>query len=84
MPTPTTYGGLVDGIIGIVNLLIPALFSLLFVFFVWKMIQSWILGAGDPNSIAEGKKYAWTAIVVFVVGISAWGIVSMLRSTFFG
>lgn len=82
--TPTTYSDLVDGIIGIINILIPALFGLVFVYFIWKMINAWIINAGEESSREEGKRYAVAAVVVFFVMVSAWGIVAMIRSSLFG
>lgn len=84
MDTPTTYAGLIGLIIDIINLIIPTLFGFLFVFFIWKMVDSWIINAGDEKKVEEGKKYAMAAIIVFVLMVSAWGIVSMLKSSIFG
>jgi len=56
MPTPTTYSGLVNGIIGIINLIIPAIFGIVFVYFVWKVIDAWVINAGDEKRRAEGKQ----------------------------
>ena len=82
--TPDTYGGLVDMVVGFINILIPAMFALFFVYLVWKMIDSWVLHAGDPAKVAEGKMFAVTAVIVLVVMISVWGIVAMIRSSLFG
>lgn len=84
MGKPTTYVELVQGIIGIINILIPALFGLIFVYFIWKMIHSWVINAGAESSREEGKRYAIAAVIVFVVMISAWGIVNMIRSSVLG
>lgn len=82
--TPTTYSELVNLILGIINMLIPALFGVLFVYLVWKIVDSWVLHAGDETKREEGKKYVITAVFVFVLMISAWGVVAMLRQSFFG
>ena len=82
--TPTTYAGLVDEVIGFINVLIPAMFALVFVYFIWKMIDAWVLHAGDPNKIQEGKTFALTAIIVLVVALSVWGIVAIIRTSFLG
>ncbi|NCT01876.1 hypothetical protein GW766_01315 [Candidatus Parcubacteria bacterium] len=84
MPTPTTYSGLVNGIIGIINLIIPAIFGIVFVYFVWKVIDAWVINAGDEKRRAEGKQYAMIAVIVFVLMVSAWGIVAMVKSSVFG
>lgn len=82
--TPTTYSGLIDEVIGFINVLIPAMFALVFVYFIWKMIDAWVLHAGDPNKIQEGKTFALTAIIVLVVALSVWGIVAIIRTSFLG
>ncbi len=85
MPTtPTTYSGLVNQIIDIINLVIPALFAVVFIYFIWKVIDAWVINAGDETRRAEGKQYAMIAVVVFVLMISAWGIVAMIKSSLFG
>ncbi|MCA9354802.1 MAG: hypothetical protein KC877_04755 [Candidatus Kaiserbacteria bacterium] len=81
---PTTYAGLVNEVINIVNLAIPALFGFLFLYFMWKMIDTWILHAGDPNQIDDGKKYAMAAVVVFVLAIITYGLIRLIRNSLFG
>jgi len=80
--TPTTYEGLINAVIGFINVLIPAMFALLFLYFIWKMFDSWVLHAGDPTKIQEGKTFAITAILVLVVAMSVWGIVAIIRTSF--
>ena len=64
--------------------MIFALFALVFVYFIWKIIDSWILNAGEDTKREEGKKYAVAAVIAFVVMVSAWGIVTMIKSSIFG
>lgn len=82
--TPTSFGELVDFIVGFINILIPALFGFLFVYFIWKMVDSWIIHADEETKRDEGKKYAVAAVIVFVLMVSAWGIVTMIRKSIFG
>lgn len=63
-------------------MLIPAMFALLFAYFIWRMIDAWILHAGDPNKVQEGKTFALTAVAVLVIAISVWGIVAIIRTSF--
>jgi len=79
-----TYKDIVNYVIEIINVIIPTLFALLFVYFIWKMISAWVLNAGDETKRSEGKQYAIAAVVVFVVMVSAWGIVEMIRQSIFG
>lgn len=82
--TPTTYEGLVGVVIELVNILIPAMFAILFMYFIWKMLDSWVLHADDPGKVQEGKTFAITAVLVFVVMVSVWGIIAIIRTSFFG
>lgn len=83
MTTPTTFAELVDFIVDIISLIVPAIFTFIFLYFIWKIIDSWILNAGDEAKLQEGKNYTVAAVVVFVLMVSLWGIVAMLRGSFF-
>lgn len=84
MDTPTDFKSLVAFIIDIINLLIPALFGLLFLYFVWKIIDAWVINAADEGKRKEGKQFAVVAVLVFVLMVSAWGIVALIRKSVFG
>jgi hypothetical protein len=83
MATPTTYQELVIFIIELINILIPTLFGVLFVYFIWKVIDCWIINAGDPAKHEEGRNHAIVAVIVFVLMVSAWGIVLMIHNSVF-
>lgn len=82
--TPTTFKGLVQFIVDFINILIPAIFGLVFLYLVWKIIDAWIIHADDSKKVDEGKQYAVTAVVVFVVMVSVWGIVNLVKQSIFG
>jgi magnesium-transporting ATPase (P-type) len=84
MPTPTTFGGLVDSLLGLIGQAVPVLFAVVFVFLVWKIFDSWVINAGDEKKREEGKQYAMTAVLVFIMMLIVWGVVRMLRSSIFG
>lgn len=84
MKTPTTFSGLVDFIVNIINILIPAIFGVVFVYLVFKIIDAWIIHAGDEKKLEEGKRLMTTAVIVFVLMISTWGIVTLLKNSLFG
>jgi len=81
---PTDYKSLVNLFLDIINLLIPALFGILFFFIMWKIFDAWVINAADERKREEGKQLALTAVLVVVVMLSAWGIVTMLSSSIFG
>tara|TARA_B100002051_G_scaffold276616_1_gene326134 strand:+ start:4627 stop:4884 length:258 start_codon:yes stop_codon:yes gene_type:complete len=84
METPTDYDGVVALVINFINILIPAIIALLFVWFVWKVIDAWVINAGDQTKRDEGKKYAIAAVVSMVLIVSAWGIVNLVVNSIFG
>lgn len=82
--TPTNFKDLVNFIIGFINVLIPALFGVLFLYIVWRIIDAWIIHADDETKREEGKRLLITAVLVFVLMVSAWGIVAMIKQSVFG
>lgn len=82
--TPTNFKDLVEAVVGIINLLIPLLFAGVFLFLIWKIIDAWVLNVGDETKRSDGKKYVIAAVIAFVIMLSAWGIVALLRNAVFG
>lgn len=88
-PQPATtdtrdFAWLVGELLGIINILIPFIFALAFIVFLWGITRAWILGGGDTEGVENGKKIALAGIIGFVVMASLWGLVAFLRSGFFG
>lgn len=84
MATPTTFKALVSSLLGIINLIIPAIFAVIFVFLVWKIFDAWVINAADEKKQEEGKQYALVSVIVLVLMLITWGIVRMIRSSIFG
>jgi uncharacterized membrane-anchored protein len=84
MPTPTTFEELVRGLLGLINIIIPTILGFIFLFLVWKIIDSWIINAGDESKREEGKQYAMVSTIVMVLMLILWGLVAMLRRSVFG
>ncbi len=84
MTTPTTFKGLVNEILGLINLIIPVIFAVVFLFLVWKIFDAWVINAADENKRSEGKQVALVAVLVMVIMSVVWGVVIMLRSSLFG
>lgn len=84
MRTPTTFSELINLFLEFINYLIPLIFGVLFVIILWKIIDVWVINAGDEKKVGEGKTLVLTAVLVFVLMISTWGIIAMLRASFFG
>lgn len=81
--TPTDFKGLVGEFLNIIGLLIPLLFGLSLIVFLWGIMNAWILGGGDETKVEKGKKIALAGIIGLVVMAGVWGIVALLKTSFF-
>ena len=62
------------------NVLVPFIFAIAFLIFIWGIIQTFILGGQDEEKRANGRQLMLYAIIAFVVILAFWGIVHMLVS----
>lgn len=81
---PRDFAGVVGLIVNMIMLVIPLLFTLTFIVFISGLVKAWILNGSDARAIDEGKKMAVAGIIGFVVMVGVWGIVAIVRVTFFG
>jgi len=58
--------------------LIPLVFALALLLFIWGIFQYFILGGADEEKREDGKKLMLWAIVGFVVMVSIFGIVNLV------
>lgn len=83
-------GGTCDGIcyIGDVilysinSILVPVLFALAFIVFVYGVARAYIFSQGDPESVAQGHKFVLWGVIGFAIMISLWGLVNIVAETF--
>ena len=62
--------------------LVPAIFALAFLVFLWGMFKTFILGGHDEEKQSEGKQLMMYSIAGFVVMVSLWGIVNLVANGF--
>ncbi len=84
MNKPSTYTDLVNGIIDIVNYLIYAFYVFLYAYLIWKMIDCWILNAGDEKKTEEGKKYLFASIIAGIIFFTLFAFIKLLKTSLFG
>lgn len=85
MTTPTTFADLVDLLITIISDgLVYLLTAVIFIFVVWKIIDTFIINVADEQQRSSGKKTILAAVIFLVVFLSLWGIVTLLRTSIFG
>ena len=51
---PTDFASFVGLINGIINILIPFIFTLTLIVLMWGIIKSWIINGGDASEIESG------------------------------
>ena len=78
----TSVQSLLTDIVLFVNrTIIPVLFSLAFLFFLWNVFRYFILGGDQEESRKKARLFAVWGIIAFVVMVSVWGIVNLLASS---
>jgi len=60
------------------NTLVPLVFALAFLFFLWGAFRYFIQGGADEDKRKEGKNLMIYAIIGFVLMVSIWGIVTFV------
>jgi len=67
----------------IVNSVVPLLFALATVAFVWGIINYYLINQDNENKKKAGKSFMiWGLIALFVM-LTVWGLVGILSNTFF-
>ena len=61
--------------------IVPVIFAIAFIVFLWGMVQYFIMGANSEEKRAAGKNLILWGIIAFVVMISIWGIVKIFTNT---
>lgn len=62
------------------NILIPLVFGIALLVFLWGIFKYFILGGGDEGKREEGKQLMLYAVIGFVVMVSIFGIVNMIAN----
>ncbi len=74
-----TLGDFATAIVGFINgVLIPFIFAVALLVFIWGMFTYFILGGADEGKRDQGKSLMTWAIIGFVMMIIIWGIVNLL------
>lgn len=78
-----TLGGLLRSIIVFINeYLIPFLWALAFLMFLFGVYQFFIAGGADEEKRSQGKQFAVWGIIAFFVMSSLWGIINLFNDSF--
>lgn len=82
--TPTDFKSLMGGLVGIINIIIPLIFGIIFISIVWGVMRAWIMGEATQEDIERGKKVVLVGVVVLVIMTAIWGILRILQAGLFG
>ena len=61
--------------------IVPVLFAVGIVLFVWGVVNFFIIGAGEEAKRTQGKQFIIWGIIAFAVLVSVWGLVRILGNT---
>lgn len=64
------------------NQVVPFIFAIAFVVFIWGMFKTFILGGSDPDKQKEGRDLMIYAVLGFVIMVSLWGVVNYVARGF--
>ncbi len=79
----TTFQSFLGYITCIINsAIIPFVFAVAVLFFVWGSVKFFIINADEEAKRAQGKQFMIWGIVALAVMLSVWGLVNILGSTF--
>ncbi len=76
-----TLADVVSHVIGLINTIIPVLFTLALVLFMWTAVR-YVTQASEGGGEVRGQ-LLWGIIALFVI-LSIWGLVNILCYTFLG
>ncbi len=69
-------------IINTINgIIVPVLFAIAFIVFIWGAFQVFILGATNGKAKDDGKNHMLWGLIGFFVMVSVWGLVNILTGT---
>lgn len=77
-----TFATWATSIVGALNtIVVPLIFVLAFLAFLWGVFNYFFLNAGDESKRSEGRQFIFWGLLGMVVLFAVWGIVNILLST---
>ena len=79
----STICGIANTVLYIINaVLVPVLFAVAFIFFLYGIAKAYIFSKGDPEEVSQGHRLVLWGIIAFAIMISIWGLVNIVANTF--
>ena len=77
-----TFKQYVNDFIGLLGtVVVPTIFALSFLVFVWGVVNYFFFSNNDDTKRAEGRAFVFWGILGMVVLFSVWGLVNIVLST---
>ncbi len=77
-----TFKSFVDGLINLGNVVvIPVIFTLAFLVFIWGLYKYFIWGAENDEERAKGRRFLLWGLLGMALLLSVWGVLNLLLST---
>lgn len=77
------FSDFIDKILSIFKILIPIIFILTVIVFMWGIIV-YISNSGDEKKRKEGADFMIYGIIGITVMVSVWGLVQLISNSLFG
>lgn len=69
-------------IVTIINsYIVPVLFAIAFLYFLYGIYKYFILGADSDSERAKGRQFALWGVIGFAIIVSVWGLVNVVMTT---
>lgn len=62
-------------------ILVPFIFALAFVVFLWGVFQYFIAGGADEEKRKQGRSFILWSVIGFFLMVSIWGLVNLLGTS---
>ncbi len=77
--TDSTFKSFIEELLGLIQLIIPILFMLAFIFFFWGL-SKFILNSGSKDGVEKGKSYMLWGILALFILVTFRAIVGLIAS----
>jgi len=76
-----TIETIITNIEKVINLLVPLVFAIAFIVFLWGIFQFFFAKAGDAEARQKGRQFVMWGIIAFAIMISVWGLTNLVVSS---
>ena len=83
MSSPNNFAELVGILINIISYVIPLIFAVTLVVIIVKIIDAWILHAGEDAKRAEGAQTVLVGVIALFFMSAVWGVLQLLQNGLF-